>query len=257
VRPAIALIAVATAAAAIAAACTDVTGGKNEILSIQFDSLASPSVVLNDSLRDTTGAIALPHVVAYNFNGAPVADAVVRYHAADRGITVDSVTGLVRGDSLRATPARLIATAGGIQAQHSLSVTLRPDAMFAATARDTIGYSLIDTTLNVSKTVSVSLRHGAFGADSAVAAYLVSFSIASASSAAIADLVDESGRKSQLDTTDAGGVAGRRIRLHATAPGFVVNAVDSVVVTASAKYRGALVSGAPVRLVVVFKPRSP
>ncbi|MDQ6718232.1 MAG: hypothetical protein M3Z17_07785 [Gemmatimonadota bacterium] len=251
------IIAACVAAAALALACTDVTGSANSVLSIQFDTLASPSVVIGDSLRDSTGALALPHVRAYNFEGAVVATPRVRYSAANRGVTVDSVTGVIRGDSLRATPVRIIATVGDIQAQQLLAVTLRPDSMFATAARDTILYSLLDSTLNLSKALTVSLRHGKTGADSAVATYLVSFSIVSASSAAIADLVDDIGRKSRVDTTDGGGLAGRRIRLHATAPAFVANASDSIILSATAKYRGAIVKGGPVRLVVVFKPRNP
>jgi hypothetical protein len=240
---------------AVALACTDVTGAKNEILSIQFDTLASPSVVLNDSLRDTTGVIALPRVTAYNFSGTPVPSAVVRYHSADRGVTVDSITGLIRGDSIRATPARIIATVGAIQAQQFLSIALRPDTMHSANALDSIRYSLIDTTLNVSGTVTVSLRHVNGAADSAVAAYLVSFAIVSPANSALADLVDEGGRKSRVDTTDVSGVAGRRIRLHATAlSGPTVS--DSIIINATAKYRGAVVKGGPVRLVVRIKPRS-
>jgi len=250
------VIAGACALAAVAA-CTDVTGAKNEILSVQFDALPSPSVVVSDSLRDSTGKIAVPHVTAFNFEGNPVSGVTVTYHSADRGVTVDSVTGIIRGDSLRTTPARIIATVGGIQAQQLLSVTLRPDTMFAVLARDTISYSLLDTTVNISKTLTVSLRHKNGSADSAVAAYLVGFSIPSSGSAAITDIVDDGGRKSGADTTDANGVAGRRIRLHVTAPGFVPGATDSVVINATAKFRGGLVKGAPVRLVVVFKPRSP
>jgi hypothetical protein len=245
----------AAAVIALGFACTDVTGAKNEILSIQFETLASPSVVLNDSLRDTTGALALPHVTAFNFSGLPVLTPVVRYHAADRGVTVDSLTGLIRGDSLRATPVRIIATVGAIQAQQLLSISLRPDTMFAVNALDSVRYSLLDTTLNLSSAVTVSLRHGKAGADSAVSSYLVSFSIVSPANSALADLVDEGGRKSRVDTTDASGVAGRRIRLHATALSNPTQ-TDSIIINATAKYRGAVVKGGPVRLVVRFKPRS-
>ena len=251
------LLIAGVAAVVAGGGCTDVVGAKNEILSVQFDSLASPSVVVGDSLRDSAGALVLPHVTAFNADGSPIPGAVIRFHSADRGVTVDSLTGLIRGDSLRATPARIFATAGGIQAQQLLSVTLRPDTMFATTARDTISYSLLDSTLNVSKTLTASLRHGKGASDSAVAAYLVSFSIPSAGSAAIADLIDEGGRKSRVDTTDTSGLAGRRVRLHATAPTFVANATDSIIINASAKFRGVVVKGGPVRLVVVFKPRTP
>ena len=251
------ILAACAGAAALALACTDVTGSKDQVLSIQFDTLASPSVVIGDSLRDSTGALALPHVTAYNFEGTVVTAPRVRYSSANRGVTVDSITGVIRGDSLRTTPVRVIATVGDIQAQQFLAVTLRPDSMFATVARDTILYSLLDSTVNLSKTVTVSLRHGKAGADSAVSSYLVSFSISSAANAGIADLVDETGRKSRVDTTDASGLAGRRIRLHATAPAFVANASDSIIVNATAKYRGAIVKGGPVRLVVVFRPRNP
>ena len=44
----------------MALACTDVSGNGDSILSLQFDTLASPSVVVGDTLRDTTGAISLP-----------------------------------------------------------------------------------------------------------------------------------------------------------------------------------------------------
>ncbi len=248
------LLIAGAAAAALIAACTDVTGAKNEILSIQFDTLKSPSVVLNDSLRDSTGAIALPHVTAFDFTGTSVTGAVVRYHAADRGVTVDSITGLIRGDSLRSTPVRIIATVGAIQAQQLLSVTLRPDTMFGVNKLDSIRYSLLDSTLNLSQAVTVSLRHGVAGADSAVNAYLVSFSILSPANAALVDLVDDQGRKSLVDTTDASGVAGRRIRLHATA---LSNPTDSIIINASAKFHGAVVKGGPVRLVVRFAKRTP
>ena len=53
----------------IALACTDISGSSDSILSLQFDTLASPSVVVGDSLRDTTGAIVLPVVRAFNFQG--------------------------------------------------------------------------------------------------------------------------------------------------------------------------------------------
>lgn len=244
----------AASAVALLLACTDVTGARDAILSIQFDTLRSPSVVLGDSLRDTTGALALPRVTAFNFEGDPVASARVRYHTADRGVTVDSITGLIRGDSLRAKPARIIATVGEIQAQQLLSVVLRPDTMFAVNARDSIRYSLLDSTLNLSSAVTISLRHGKAPADTAVSPYLVSFSVVSPANALLADLVDEAGRKSLVDTTDASGVAGRRIRLHATAlSGPTVT--DSIIVSATAKYRGTVVKGGPVRLVVKIKPR--
>ena len=234
-------------AAPLVAACTEISANKNEVLSVQFDTLASPSVVVGDSLRDTTGAIAYPTVTAFNFQGTTIESPTVRYHALDRGVTMDSLTGLIVGDSLRGTPVRIIASVGPIQAQQLLALSLRPTAISASPARDTLLYSLLDTTKNVSKIVGVKLIH--VTADSIVPLYIVSFQIVSGNLTA-ADLVNEAGKPSHVDTTDASGIAGREIRLRTGS----LSGTDSVVINATAKYRGVKVAGSPVRLVVVYKP---
>jgi hypothetical protein len=235
--------------------CTDISGSDTAVLSIQFDSLPAPSVVLGDTLRDTTGAVVTPVVRAFNFKGNEVPSAIFRFQSPDSGVRVDSVTGVVTGDSLRSTPARIIASVGSLQAVQKVDVTLRPDTIFAVNGVDSISYSLLDSTVNVSPSLTVSLRHGAAPSDSAVKTYLVSFAIVSQSDPQLGQLVNESGRASMLDTTDTNGVAGRAIRLH---PVFLPSAttVDSIIVNATAKYRGVPVVGSPVRLVVKFKPRS-
>jgi hypothetical protein len=70
----------------------------------------------------------------------------------------------------------------------------------------------------------------------------------------LAQLVNDAKQPSSVDTTDASGIAGRAIRLH---PLFLssTSPTDSIIVNASARYRGALVSGSPVRLVLRVKPR--
>jgi hypothetical protein len=83
----------------------------------------------------------------------------------------------------------------------------------------------------------------------------VSFSIASESAPDLAELVNESKKPSSVDTTDASGIAGRAIRLHPLLLSSD-NPVDSIIVNATAKYRGVPVSGSPVRLVLKIKPRS-
>jgi len=134
------------AAAPILAACTEISSNKNEVLSVRFDTLASPSVVVGDSLRDTTGLIVLARVAAFNFQGDSIASPTVRFHTLDRGVTVDSLSGLIIGDSLRTTAVRIIAAVGLVQAQQLLALSLRPTAISAGTVRDTLLYSLLDTT---------------------------------------------------------------------------------------------------------------
>ena len=236
-------------------ACGDVTGSSTSVLSIQFDSLGVPSVVVGDTLRDTTGAVIVPVVHAFNFKGEEIASATVRFQSPDSGVSVDSLTGILLADSLRSTPARLIATVAGLQAIQTVNVTLRPDLLAPEHAFDSLSYSLLDSTLNVSPQLSVKLTHGVAPNDTAVTTYIVSFAIVSQSDPRLGELVNDAGKPATVDTTDTNGIAGRAIRLH---PLFLStgNAVDSIIVNATAKYRGVQVSGSPVRLVLKVKPRS-
>jgi hypothetical protein len=238
-----------------ALACGDVSGSSTSVLSIQFDTLAAPSVVVGDTLRDTTGAVIVPVVRAFNFKGEEITSVPVRFQSPDSGIVVDSITGIIVGDSLRSTPARIVATVGALQAIQRVDLTLRPDLVAAVTGRDSLLYSLLDTTLNVSPQLMVRLSHGVAPDDSVVKSYIVSFAIASQSDPRLGELVTEGGRPSVVDTTDTNGVAGRAIRLH---PLFLTSGttVDSIIVNATARYRGTPVSGSPVRLVLKVIPRS-
>ena len=241
--------------AALAGACTDISDSSTAVLSIQFDSLPAPAVVIDDTLRDTTGVVVYPVVRAFNFKGGEIIPAPVWFQSPDSGITVDSVTGVVVGDSLRSSPARIIATVGSLQAIQRVDVTLRPDRLQAVNAVDSLKYSILDSTKNVSPELQVKLVHGVAPADSAVKSYIVSFEIVYESAMKPGQLINASNKPSIIDTTDASGIAGRKIRLHPVSLDSPT-AVDSIVVNATAKYRGAPVSGSPVRLVLHYKPLS-
>jgi hypothetical protein len=234
-------------------ACSDIVSSSASVLSIVFDSLAAPSVVIGDTLRDTTGAVVRPVVHVFNFKGEEVAQAPVYFLSPDSGVTVDSATGIVTADSLRSTPARIVATVGSLQAVQNVDVTLRPDLLQAVNALDSLQYSLFDTTVNVSPLLQVALTHGIAPDDSAVKSWIVSFAIVAQSDPRLGELVNDAGLASIVDTTDASGMAGRKIRVH---PLFLSSSsqVDSIVVNATAKYRGMQVSGSPVRLVLRLKP---
>jgi hypothetical protein len=232
-------------------ACSDIISSSASVLSIVFDSLAAPSVVVGDTLRDTTGAVVRPVVHVFNFKGEEVAQAPVYFLSPDSGVTVDSATGIVTADSLRSTPARIVATIGTLQAVQNVDVTLRPDSLQAVNALDSLHYSVVDTTLNVSPLLQVKLTHGIAPDDSAVKSWIVSFAIVAQSDPRLGELVNDAGLASIVDTTDASGMAGRKIRVH---PLFITSAVDSIVVNATAKYRGVQVTGGPVRLVLLLKP---
>jgi hypothetical protein len=240
---------------ASAFACTDISSDPNTVLSLQFDSLAAPGVAVGDTLRDTLGVVALPVVHAFNFQGDEIVPAPVFFVSPDSGVRVDSSSGIVVADSLRASPARIVANVGTLQAIQKVSVTLRPDTIVPANAVDSILYSITDDSKNQSKAVTVSLKHGVAPADSAVGSWIVSFAIVSQHTPGLLDIVNEAGKPSLVDTTDASGIAGRQIRLHPVNLESVTQ-TDTVVVNATAKFHGTPVSGSPVRLVVVFKPGS-
>ena len=233
--------------------CSDVSGSSGAVLSIQFDSLAAPSVVVGDTLRDTTGTVVTPVVHAFNFDGNEITTATVRYQSPDSGVKVDSITGFITADSLRSTQARIFATVGSLQAVQRVDVTLRPDAIVAVKAVDTLLYSIVDTTLDVSPQLRVTLKHGVVPNDSAVKSYIVSYAIVSQKHPQLGQLVNDIGRASLVDTTGTDGVAGRAIRLH---PLNIQAVNDTIMVAATARYHGAPVAGSPVQFTLVLKPRS-
>jgi hypothetical protein len=190
-------------------------------------------------------------VRAFNFNGEEIIPTPVFFLSPDSGVTVDSATGIVTADSLRTTPARIVATVGNLQASQKVDVTLRPDLLQAINALDSLSYSPTDSTLNISVPMQVRLSHGVAPDDSAVKSYIVSFAIVAQSDPRLGELVNDAGAASVVDTTDASGIAGRKIRLHSL---FITAPSDSIVINATAKYRGVQVNGSPVRLVLLLKP---
>lgn len=244
---------VGAAVVAAIVSCTDIPTDAGAVLSIGVDTVAAPSVVLGDTLRDSIGIVRPLTVTAFNFQGDVIANAPVRFTTRDRGILVDSVTGIVRGDSVRSTPARIFARVAGLEAAISLDVTLRPDTVAGQNVLDSLLYSLTDTLANVSPALSVKILHG-FSGDSAVKSYVVSFRVTSTTDTALVKLVNDAGRASLLDTSDASGIAGRKIRLD---PARLTSLADSVIVAATVKYRGVQLRGSPVRMVLKLKPRAP
>lgn len=244
---------VATVGVAGAVSCTNIPTADNAVLSIEF-SLPAPSVVLGDTVRDSTGNAVPIRATVFNFKGTVISGAPVRFHALDRGLRVDSITGFAVGDSVRATPARIAVSVGNLQAIRTLDVALRPDTVVAEHRRDSLSYVLLDSTKNVSPGLSVRVLHSLTSVDSAVKSYIVSFVVVSPADTLLALLVNEGVKSSRVDTTDATGLASRQIRLN---PVRLTAVTDSVIVNASVKYRGLNVRGSPVRLVLKVKPAAP
>jgi hypothetical protein len=237
---------------AIVLSCVDIPTAGDEVLSFQFDPLPSPAVVAGDSLRDSLGVVKPLSVLAFNYSGGTVTTLPVRFTALDSRIRVDSVSGIVLGDSASSIASRVLARVGDFAGFVLVPVTHRPDTVIGSVTRDTLEYSVAEGTSSISGGLGVRVLHGPLAGDTSVRSMRVTFDVLSPADTAFARLVDELGRRSRADTTDAGGIATRRIMidvLRLTAP------VDSVIVSASVRYRGQHVKGSPVRMVLHLQPR--
>jgi hypothetical protein len=237
----------------LALACARDVVGPDVPVAVALDFLPFPSVVVGDTLRDTTGAVAPVRARAFNYLGEELPDIPFHYLVLDRGATVDTATGIIRGDSLRDTPVRVVGRLGNLQTQtQPLAIVRAPATLDPVNGLDTLEYSLTDTTQNVSAAMSVRLLSGG-EPPVGVRAWVVSYMIVHEPGTGSATIVEGS-RESLLDTTGTDGTASRQVRLHVQ---NLSTPVDSVVLEASAKYRGSHVDGSPARLVVYIRPRTP
>lgn len=243
------------------AACVEIGTGPNEPAAIEFPPFASPSIVVGDTLRDINGVVAPVRAIVRNVRGEAIPDVAVTYlyvpAQPDSALVVDPTTGIVRALRAASTEARIIARAGSnLQVIRSVAVTQRPDSLVAGGAVGLLTTVQPDTgraraTQNTSNAAGVIVRHRELGVSSAVNAWPVRFELVSPANAsndtsAAVFLVNDNGTASVLDTTDAGGLAGRRVRVRAAL--FPAGAVDTVVVRATSSYRGVPLAGAPVTI---------
>ena len=121
----------ALAVVVVALACSQVSTDPNSVLSLELRPMQLPSIVLHDSIHDTTGAVDSLHAYAYNAQGALVAGAPIRFLAiTGRGsVQVDSVSGQVVGDTI-AGRAFVLASVGILQT--------KPDTIFVVNSPDSL-----------------------------------------------------------------------------------------------------------------------
>lgn len=247
------------------AGCTTIGTDPAEAASIELEPFPFPAVVIGDTLRDSAGVVAPVRAIVRNVQGDPIPDYPVTYLyadvARDSALAIDASTGVVRALRAATAEARIAARAGAVlQVLRALVVTPRPDTL----ARGGAVPPLLTTTLpdtgrsaataNTTAALEVAARSLATGTPAAVRGWLVRYTLLapanpSNDTTAAAFLVNDAGRASTLDTTDAAGTAGRKVRVRAAA--FPTGAaVDSVIVRADASYRGVPLRGSPVRLAV-------
>lgn len=275
-------------AAIVVAACTSVPSDPKVPFSIEFNRAPSPSVVLGDTMFDSLGVQAPLRARVFNSSGEEITGGAVTYHvvsltkvdstnpafADSVPLTVDSISGLVIGKSDPAfllDSARVYAQAGKLQSKSIVvRVTRRAELLRSSTADTSITLSFLNTdSLLVpgASAFNVRVLHTsdapATAADSAVPFYLVRFRIVKPEGAATDTsyvmLTGDGRTRSELDTSDASGVASRQIRIRRAKFPFTKEAVggivsDTIVVEASAYGAGGTqVAGSPVSFHFIIK----
>lgn len=257
------------------AACADVGTGPAVPAAIELPPFAFPTVVVGDTLRDSLGMVAPIQAIVRNSSGDIIADAKPSYLYADftrdSAFLVDTTKGIVVART-KVAAGRLAARIGSsLQVTRLLIATVRPDTALPGPAPASLLVSLLPDTGrtraegNTSADLQVSLRNRQGASPVGVHGWIVSFRLVKPANPTndttkAVFLVDEQLRASVVDTTTSEGGASRRVRVRPAqfpVPQGSARVTDTVIVEASARYRGQLVRGAPVRILLqVVRPAS-
>ena len=244
---------------ATAVACIDMSAPAGAA-AISLVQLPAPFVVRGDTMRDSTGAVAPVTVTSYNAEGEPIAfpfelfvlDTMFRAHF--------TVNHLLLGDKLG--NVTVVGQASGVQTLSvNVPVTVRPTTIVLGTKPDTLRAPLGSDSASSIGRSNPPLSTIVKGAgDTTVQGVIVHYRITRtlpSSSTTIPSVYigDASGKPTETDTTDAQGVAGKRYVTVLTRllTGPVLQQPDSVVVEATASYKGAYLTFAPLRIVTPVK----
>lgn len=256
---------VCTAAVLALTACIDISVDPDEIGSIDFPPLPSPSVVAGDSLRDAEGNAVPLRADVYSSDGNILSEWPVTFVTTDTLVHIDE-NGQLTGDSLvfgsTEFVARIFANATGLQSLvRELRVVPRPDTMFRQNdlASDTIFYNLPAEASDTSMSLAVMLNSYRSTDTIPVPTYVVRYrlvtfdddTIPSTDTTRVFFMVDDGGRVTTVDTTE-GGVARRRLRFRINAG---QSAIDSIKVLAEARRGRQFVPGSPIVWTVRVEPR--
>lgn len=246
--------------AAGALACTKVGTGPTVPVAIETFAPPLPSVVVGDTMRDTSGNVAPLRATVYNADGNPIPDAPIHFLALDslHRITLDTTTGIVVGRDTGQT--RVVAHVGSLQSQPiTVTVVQQPTAIIPLDPLvDTLDYTIDFTTgRDTLQNLRVRLVR-VEGADTVgVPSYLVRYDFEypagyDNSDSTRVQLVNGTTRKpTLLVTTSTDGFTSQALRITP----FATPDTDSVIVAARAAQPGG--PATPIRFVVHYTIQVP
>ncbi len=254
----------ALAAATLTISCIELTIDGSALGSVEFVQLPSPSIVVGDTLRDSSGNAFQLATRVYLADGTETTTFPVTY------VLLDTFADL-KGDYLIARSSldlgtvpkqRIAATVGGLQSLvRTVVVVPRPDSLRAVGPLvDTIEYRTPSTAADTSVALAVRVVTGSTTLLAGVRDYVVTYRLRRPDSSIVpaADtsrnfwLLGTGDRATAIDTTDASGNASRRLRFRLRAGQA---AIDTMLVEAEARLGARLLPGSPVRFTVLIQPR--
>jgi hypothetical protein len=241
------------------AACVELGGPKDGVVSISNLRLPYPSVVAGDFLRDSLGNPAPLTITPFGADGQPLPTEPVTFIALDTTVKVDA-DGTVHGLFRDSAGARVLGGAGGLQTPpQRIIVTIAPTT--ATKSPDTTAVRFVNTApdtstnTNWSAPLTVTLQ-GAGGL--AAQGYVVTFSLVETPDAETvgtptAYIGDDNARARPRDTTDTKGIVSRRVILRQSAVATNIrdgSRSDTVIVRATVKFLGTDAPGTPLLFIV-------
>jgi hypothetical protein len=247
--------------ATLGLACIDLTAPKGPA-AISLIRLPAAFVVRGDVMRDSAGTPAAPLVFQFNANGVQTGAAPAQFFILDSAPVAhfDPTTGVLVGDRLGIV--NFIAQVTGLQTPTvQVPVTVEPQVIDEGTgALDTIKAPLNqDTTLvlpingGASKLPVIVSGVGDTGVQGVVVHYTIIRTLASSSPTRQAVYITNATALTNVDTTSASPqgatlVAQLNVKANLLADAAIATGqkVDSVIVQATATYKGTPLAGSPV-----------
>lgn len=235
-------------------ACFSIDGPPGGITSISAVVAPSPSVVVNDVMRDSAGNPAALRVFAFDESGDTIQTLEPSFVVLDPGLTIDD-TGLVHGDSVRPNGPRVVATVGPLQttSQFTIPVSVLPTHVTRTLAGDsTLLIGSVDSLGNRSPALSLRIAGepapdaapADTGAVGFIVRYEVLFDVQGRDANPVLYVGTADGKPSARDTTDAAGTVSRVLVFR------LDRATDSL---KTALVEGGAVLNVPVRASVVTR----
>jgi hypothetical protein len=249
------------AAGLLSAAACDPLGTNNtspDVASISDLILPSPSVVVGEIMRDSSGVEAPVTLNAYDRDGRLLVNQTVSINVLDASVTIDQ-SRFVHGVTVDTVGARVIAGAGSLQTQPvRIPVSVHPDFTTTTVASSTINFPIpaTDSTSNANWSVPLDLLmtgNGSRGAQGFIVKYSIIKQPAGLNGAPTVYLIDgDPNRPTSRDTTSASGHASRRVVIRSAQLANIAK-TDTIVVRATASYAGLVIGGLPIDFTIQIK----